>query len=237
MLTHTITARWVFPVSGAPLARGTVTVSDGKIVAVEARGARTPDEDLGNVALIPGLVNAHTHLDLSGARGRIPPTDPDHFTDWLRGVIAYRRGRTPEQVQADIRDGLAECLRSGTTLIGDIAAEGASWDTLAAAPTRAVVYYEVVGLTNPRLVAAGGAAKKWFLSRSPHTQAVALEKLRASGVVIKQWSPELLGAFRRNSDIMLKDRGERDADFAAAWANQKAFVAQGVSWRSLSRLP
>ncbi len=77
----------------------------------------------------------------------------------------------------------------------------------------------------------------WMLGRSPHMQAVALEKLRASGVVIKQWSPELLTAFRRNSEIMLKDRAERDADFAAAWANQKAFVAQGESWRSLSRLP
>ena len=58
-------------------------------------------------------MNAHTHLDLSGACGLIPPTDPDHFTDWLRGVIAYRRPRTPEQVQADIRTGLAECLRMG----------------------------------------------------------------------------------------------------------------------------
>jgi TRAP-type mannitol/chloroaromatic compound transport system substrate-binding protein len=77
----------------------------------------------------------------------------------------------------------------------------------------------------------------WMLGRSPHMQSVALDKLRASGVVIKQWSPELLNAFRRNSDIILKDRAERDADFAAAWANQKAFVAQGVSWRSLSRLP
>ena len=66
-------------------------------------GVRTPDEDLGNVAIIPGLVNAHTHLDLSGARGLIPPTTPDTFTDWLRGVIAYRRSRTPEQVEADSR--------------------------------------------------------------------------------------------------------------------------------------
>ena len=77
----------------------------------------------------------------------------------------------------------------------------------------------------------------WMLSRSPHTQALALEKLRASGVVFKQWSPELLAAFRSNSDAMLKDRAEHDAGFAAAWANQKSFVAQGVSWRSLSRLP
>src|SRR5436190_3894781 len=132
----TLTARWVFPASGPPLEGGTVTVRGDRIEAVEPRGVRTADEHLGNVALIPGLVNAHTHLDLSGARGLIPPTDPDHFTDWLRGVIAYRRSRTPEQTQADIRAGLAECLRSGTTLVGDIAAGGQSWDALAAAPLR-----------------------------------------------------------------------------------------------------
>lgn len=148
--SRTLSARWVFPVAGPPLPHGLVTVEGDRIAAVEPRGARTPDEDLGNVALVPGLVNAHTHLDLSGARGLIPPTHPDHFTDWLRGVIAYRRTRTPEQVQADIRAGLAECLRFGTTLLGDIASEGASWDAVAAAPTRAVVFWELIGLTSAR---------------------------------------------------------------------------------------
>ncbi len=127
---RTYTARWVFPVAGPPLPNGTVTVRGDVIESVDPHGTRTPDEDCGNAAIVPGLVNAHTHLDLSGARGLVPPTDPDHFTDWLRGVIAYRRTRTPEQVQGDIRAGLAECLRFGTTLIGDIAAEGASWNAV-----------------------------------------------------------------------------------------------------------
>jgi TRAP-type mannitol/chloroaromatic compound transport system substrate-binding protein len=76
-----------------------------------------------------------------------------------------------------------------------------------------------------------------MLSRSPHTQAVALEKIRASGVVIKQWTPSILDAFRKNAEIVLKERAENDGEFAAAWANQKKFVDQGVDWRSLSRLP
>jgi cytosine/adenosine deaminase-related metal-dependent hydrolase len=144
-MSRTFTARWVFPVAGPPLPGGTVTVLGDRIEAVEPHGTRTPDEDLGNAAIVPGLVNPHTHLDLSGARGLIPPTDPDHFTDWLRGVIAYRRARTAEQVQADIRAGLAECLRTGTTLLGDIASEGVSWEPLAASRTRAVVFRELIG--------------------------------------------------------------------------------------------
>jgi TRAP-type mannitol/chloroaromatic compound transport system substrate-binding protein len=76
-----------------------------------------------------------------------------------------------------------------------------------------------------------------MLSRSPNVQGLALEKLRASGVVIKQWSPELLNAFRAKADIVLKEQSERDPAFAAALANQRAFIAQGASWRTLSRLP
>ncbi len=159
---RTLTARWVFPVAGPPLERGTIIIRGDKIEAVEPRGTRAPDEDLGNTALIPGLVNAHTHLDLSGARGLIPPTDPDHFTDWLRGVIAYRRTRSPEQVQADIRAGLAECLRCGTTLIGDIAAEGASREAIAKEQVRAVVYYELIGLSKKRFTEANRAAIQWL---------------------------------------------------------------------------
>jgi cytosine/adenosine deaminase-related metal-dependent hydrolase len=151
----------VFPIAGPPLERGTITIRGDKIEAVEPHGVRSADEDLGPVAILPGLVNAHTHLDLSGARNRIPPTDPDHFTDWLRGVIAYRRTRTPEQTQQDIKDGLAECLRFGTTLIGDIASEGASWDALCEAKLRAVVYYELIGLSQERADAAMERAREF----------------------------------------------------------------------------
>ncbi len=77
----------------------------------------------------------------------------------------------------------------------------------------------------------------WMLSRSPNVQGLALEKLKASGVVIKQWSPELLKAFRVNTDVVLKEQADRDPDFAAALANQRSFIAQGANWRSLSRLP
>jgi len=66
---------------------------------------------------------------------------------------------------------------------------------------------------------------------------VALEKLRASGVVIKQWAPAIMDAFRANTAAVLKERSDHDIDFAAALTNQKAFVAQGQSWRTLSRLP
>lgn len=77
----------------------------------------------------------------------------------------------------------------------------------------------------------------WMLSRSPHLQGQAMEKLKASGVVIKEWSPELLKVFRAKSEIVLKEQAERDPDFAAALANQRAFIGQSIDWRKMSRLP
>jgi cytosine/adenosine deaminase-related metal-dependent hydrolase len=164
--SRTYTARWVFPVSGPPLPNGTVTVRDDRIEAVQPLGERTADENLGNAAIIPGLVNPHTHLDLSGARGQIPPTPPDHFTDWLRGVIAYRRSRTAEQTQADIRAGLSECLHFGTTLIGDIAAEGTSWEPLAASRVRAVVFRELIGLADEQYMLENRNLSRWQQSHA-----------------------------------------------------------------------
>ncbi len=77
----------------------------------------------------------------------------------------------------------------------------------------------------------------WMLSRSPHLQGVAMEKLKASGVVIRHWSPELLAVFRAKSEIVLKEQADRDPDFAAALANQHAFIGQSLDWRKMSRLP
>jgi cytosine/adenosine deaminase-related metal-dependent hydrolase len=160
----TLTARWVFPVDRAPLERGVVVIADDKIAAVEAHGRLTPDLDLGDAAVLPGLVNAHTHLDLSGMRGLAPPT-PD-FTDWLKQVIAYRRLRAPEQVQDNIRTGLAECLRFGTTLLGDISGDGGSWGALAEAPLRAVVFREFLGLAKDRASGAWERLDRWLASRT-----------------------------------------------------------------------
>src|SRR5262245_28473261 len=111
----TITARWVLGMEGPPLERGTVTIRGEQLVAVEPHGWLTADVDVGNAALLPGLVNAHTHLDLSGLRGQTSP-GPD-FIGWLRAVVRHRRSMTSEQVQRAIQAGVAEAVASGTTLI------------------------------------------------------------------------------------------------------------------------
>lgn len=165
LLPCTLTARWVFPVAGPPLPGGLITIDGERITAIEPAGARQADIDLGNTAILPGLVNAHTHLDLTGLRGLVPPT-PD-FTAWLRAVIRHRRQHHPGQIDADVRTGLAESSALGTTLLGDVAAGGLSWNVLADAPVRSIVFYELLGLTPERARQSWGAARQWLRDHPP----------------------------------------------------------------------
>jgi cytosine/adenosine deaminase-related metal-dependent hydrolase len=158
----TLTARWIFVVEGQPLENGTITINGDRIVAVEPHGRRSADVDLGNAAVIPGLVNAHTHLDLSGLRGAGIPAGG--FTDWLRAVIRHRRNLSTDQLTWDIQAGLNESVACGTTLIGDISAQGLSWPALVAAPVRAIVFFELLGLPKTRAHQAWAGACEWLRS-------------------------------------------------------------------------
>jgi cytosine/adenosine deaminase-related metal-dependent hydrolase len=158
MPTHR--AAWIFPVEGPPLTDGVLIVTDGKIVALESYRGQTIDRDHGDAVLLPGLVNAHVHLDLGGLQGKLPP--PRQFTDWLQQVIAYRRSAAAEEIDAAIASGIQESLRQGTTLVGDIAAGGRSAGWLRASPLRSVVYYELIGLSQTRGESTWSAALGWL---------------------------------------------------------------------------
>jgi len=155
------TARWIFPVDAPPIERGTITIANGKIIAASPSDKRKPDVDLGNVAILPGFVNAHTHLDLTGACGACPPSHD--FTNWLRQVIAFRRTRTMKQVQADIAMGIAECLRFGATMVGDISNGGASWNAIGHSYCRGRMFFELLGLTEERAQQSWLAIEDWWL--------------------------------------------------------------------------
>jgi len=117
-------ARWVFPIDREPIEDGVVTVgSDGLIVDVGSQpteGAKTVD--LGNVALLPGLINAHTHLEFS-LFGRPFGEPGTSFSEWLRRVVAWRRDQPAVLGQEELAliQGLQEVRATGTAAIGEIA--------------------------------------------------------------------------------------------------------------------
>ncbi|MGE5191859.1 MAG: amidohydrolase family protein [Deltaproteobacteria bacterium] len=137
-------ARWVFPVCSPPLENGIIEVADGRISAIHDSAVANA-VDLGNVAIIPGLVNAHTHLELSDIATPLQPADP--FTAWLKAVIAHRLSRPKAE---SVAHGRKESAHRGTTAIGDIA--GADWrpEEAGSAGPRVVAFLEVLGLAPER---------------------------------------------------------------------------------------
>lgn len=120
-------AAWVAPMTGAPMPDGAVVIDGGYIQAVgpardlERSHPAAARHDLGSVVLMPGLVNAHTHLELSTFT---PGPEPASFTHWLLRLMAQRkRVAVPEDVLRATRTGIAQCLRFGVTTVGDITSE------------------------------------------------------------------------------------------------------------------
>jgi cytosine/adenosine deaminase-related metal-dependent hydrolase len=118
-----IRARVVVTMHGAPIENGAVAVSGnrigdvGRFDDIKAHNAGNV-VDLGEQALLPGLINAHCHLDYTCLRGKIAPQKS--FTDWIRAINAEKSELSPKNYVASINDGFAEAKRFGTTAIANL---------------------------------------------------------------------------------------------------------------------
>lgn len=151
-----VRAAWAVPIDGPPLADAWVAVRSGRICGVgqgqvdrRVWSSRPHDQrpdgplqevDLGNVALMPGLVNAHSHLELSWMRGRVPPSPS--MPGWVRKLM---RTRAQGDDVSAIAPGIDEALAFGTAAIGDVSNTLASVDVLATRQLPAVVFHELIG--------------------------------------------------------------------------------------------
>lgn len=140
-------AAWVVPISRPPIRGGVVTTHNGRITGV---GPSTSSAiDLGDVALMPGLVNAHTHLELSYLRRLVPAAS--EFVSWIRSVMAERRKYQPlaPEILHGLGVGIAEAVSCGTALAGDISNTLVGLDLLPARQLAAVVYHELIRFRAP----------------------------------------------------------------------------------------
>lgn len=142
-------AAWVLPIDRAPIKDGIVSVDDSRIVAVGDQGSGIRDQgvvDLGNVAILPGLINAHTHLELSWLRDRVPPAP--RFTDWVKTLLAIRGrpdGRMSDEQIAPMHEAIAELLSTGTVAVGDISNSLASAGPMRQAGLDGIIFHELLG--------------------------------------------------------------------------------------------
>jgi 5-methylthioadenosine/S-adenosylhomocysteine deaminase len=176
-------APWVLPVDSPPIADGAVLIlEDGRLGAVGPEDVVPAPPGIGTIrldgaALIPGLVNTHTHLELTGFDGRLPQ---DEFPAWIREVIRLKAARNPDDSLAAARQGLLDCWAAGVTTVADTGDSGAAAVVLAEMGGSGIAYHEVFGPRPEQAAAAleggirrleelsGRAGGRMRLGISPH---------------------------------------------------------------------
>lgn len=146
--SRVLAADWVLPIDGPPIADGAVAVEDGRIAAVGTAAELGAGERFDDAVILPGFVNAHSHLEYAvyvGFGDGLP------FDRWIL-VHVERKARIGwDEYVAIARAGAAACLASGITTVGDASFSGAAAVACAELGLRAVVYLEVFGRTTEEL--------------------------------------------------------------------------------------
>lgn len=148
-LPRRYTASWVLPFEGPPLADGAVLLDEsGRIVAVgpDDDVPAPPGMELVRLAptwvLLPGFINTHTHLELTGFDGVAPEAG---FPEWIRQIIALKAGRSPGEFLAAARQGIRDGWSRGVTTVADTGDSGAGIAALAEMGASGISYHEVFG--------------------------------------------------------------------------------------------
>jgi len=120
-----VRAHTVVTMDGAPIEDGAVAISGNRIIDLgsfdEVKGRNSGEiVDLGEQVLLPGLINAHCHLDYTCLRGKIPPQKS--FADWIRAINAEKAKLSGADYLSSITEGFAEAKRFGTTTVANLTA-------------------------------------------------------------------------------------------------------------------
>ena len=241
-------ARWVIPVASPPIGNGAVAVVEGRIVAVggfrelAATGAAGAEIlDLGDSVLVPGLINAHTHLELSDLAGTPAATD---YVGWIRGLLDGRARSEPARARLAAQREIVRLVERGTAAVGDVANEPWSVPLLARSELLGVSFLEIYGfraadaqshldraLCLLETLAADSdvraAGERWTVAATPHaphtTSAPLLRALGARAAAARaplsihvaesEVERELLATGGGAFHDLLRERGQWDDDW------------------------
>ncbi len=221
----TLKAGYVIPSPGEVIEGGRVVVRGTRIIDV---GPSKTDSDggveidLGKTAIIPGLVNAHTHLELTDLEGKIPP--PKSFTSWLRRMVVFRMEDRNRDLSHAVERGVQMSLEAGTTTVADISNTADSFRVLPGLPIRKRVFKEVMSL-DPEAVASMLEEAIRLLSGfprdglgcvglSPHAPYTACEKLYRGSTLFSQGQDMLLTTHISESEEELEFLSKGTGDLA-----------------------
>jgi cytosine/adenosine deaminase-related metal-dependent hydrolase len=243
----TLRARAVLPMHGPPLDGGWVRIKGGRVVAVGRRRAAGPTIDLGDVLLLPGLVNPHTHLEFSKIPKPVPPQPPGGLAGWIPAAVAARRHAARDETAQAILSGLQESAAAGVTLLGEIATA----DPALSYPTHGVprlrVFRECLGLGERRIEQSLASLRR-SLDRlpassagiSPHAPYSVKASLAATllKLAAKQGLPVVvhLAESREEQDLIEQGTGafRELLDSIGAWPSPPPQLLSAADWVSLA---
>lgn len=156
-------ARYLLPIAGAPaIEDGALLIVDGRIAAVGSysslQNSAAEVNDYGDAVILPPLVNAHCHLELTDfpqwTTGCGETTLPASFVGWIRRLIRVRRFIGADLVPASVSAGIQQLLAAGTGAVGDILTTPGALAPLLASPLYGRIFFETIGLDEERFVPA-----------------------------------------------------------------------------------
>jgi cytosine/adenosine deaminase-related metal-dependent hydrolase len=186
-----LAARWILPVGAPPIEDGALLLEEGRILSVGSREelrrreGRAELRDLGDAALLPAPVNAHLHLELGWAHGRLPLEQG--LAPWVRALLGQRETIAAEVEEEAAREGVRACREAGTSAVGEVANTSASRSALAGSSLEGVVFREVLGL-------------------DPGEAEAILSRAWDEALAVSRADPALLGAVTAHAPHTLSDR-------------------------------
>jgi cytosine/adenosine deaminase-related metal-dependent hydrolase len=175
-MTRIFTAHYLLPINATPIEGGALLVDDSRILAVDKCKNLTAAHpgatvvDFGETILLPPMVNAHTHLELSSfadwASAVGDPEIPQTFVDWILWLVRVRRSVTGDQFRHSLVDGLKASLLAGTGAVGDIFTTQTAISAYLDSPLRGRVFAEVLG-HDPAVVGERLSAIQEFADNPP----------------------------------------------------------------------
>ena len=227
-------ARWIMIEPGQWLENGRVTVRGDRILQVSRNGAPTPAHgrimDHGDGVLMPALVNAHTHICLSGHAG---PHAEKGFIPWVQAVITDRNRQSPEEAAQTVQSGATALKDTGTGLVGEFGPHIPVAMALKTSGIHATVWLECLGDDRnlPPLPENAPTIRHAYGGHAPHTTCPALlKRVQAADIRLGQRFCLHLAESREELEFLQEGRG--------AWADFMAHMGIDFSgWDCFGKRP
>lgn len=239
-MTAIYSARWVLPISSPTIENGSVAIDNSTIVAVGPTSeivSRFPEAkpvEFGQAAILPGLINTHSHLELTVMRGFLEREENDFFA-WLRKLTIARMAMTKEDLYTSAMCGVLEAARAGITCVGDASSAATqSMKALREVGLRGIVYQESFG-PDPKLAGENIAKLREQLAelRGLENQLVTAGVSPHAPYTVSATQLELISRLAIDEKLpVMMHAAESEAEELFMFAGQGAF-ADGLKKRNI----